>query len=85
MLVIKIPENLNLSLVAKETQLECNGVFKKINLMVEHGKATLKIYEPKGVIQSISADLHFYGLHLDRLPRNLLVTSARENIKIHPN
>ena len=85
MLVIKIPENLNLSLVAKETQLECNGVFKKINLMVEHGKVTLKIYEPKGVIQTLSADLNFYGLHLNRLPQNLLVTSARGNIKIHPN
>tara|TARA_B100000767_G_scaffold209696_1_gene196673 strand:+ start:17026 stop:17586 length:561 start_codon:yes stop_codon:yes gene_type:complete len=85
MLVIKIPKNLNLHLTAKETQLDCSGVFEKINLVLEHGKATLKIYEPKEIIQSLSADLHFYGLHLDQLPKTLLVSSARGNIEVHPN
>ena len=85
MIVIKIPENLNLSLTARETQLDCHGIFENINLMVDHGKVILKVYEPKGIIQSLSADLHFYGLYLDRLPQTLLVSSARGNIKIHPN
>ncbi len=85
MLVIKIPENLNLSLTSKETQLDCFGVFGKINFIVEHGKATFEIKNPKGVIKSLTADLHFYGLTLNELPKTLLATTARGNIVVHPN
>jgi hypothetical protein len=82
---VLIPEGMLLTLLSKETQLYCSGVYENINVRIEHGTATFNIENPKGIIRSLSADLHFYGIPSEQLPSNLIVNTSRGNIVVHPN
>lgn len=82
---VTIPENLILSILAKDTQLHCSGIFKNINIRMEHGSGSFYIDNPTGTVQSLTADLHFYGLSSQKIPTDLLVNSSRGNIVVHPN
>lgn len=80
-----IPEGLMLTILSKETQLYCSGIFKNIDVRIEHGTATFNIENPKGMIRSLSADIHFYGIPSEQLPSHFIVKTSRGNIVVHPN
>ncbi len=82
---IKIPLGLNLNMNIKDAQLNCSGVFESLNVVIEEGKAIFNIVDIKGKIKSLSADLYFYGLKSQTLPKKLNASSIRGNIVVHPN
>lgn len=85
MISLTIPEGLYLLLSAKETQLNCSGDYANLKIRMEHGAAIFDVKNPKGSIQSLSADLHFYGLASQQLPKNIRVNTTLGNIVVHPN
>tara|TARA_B110000046_G_scaffold65582_1_gene73089 strand:- start:67 stop:627 length:561 start_codon:yes stop_codon:yes gene_type:complete len=85
MISLTIPEGLYLSLFAKETELNCSGEYENLTIRFEHGAAVFDVKNPKGSIQSLSADLHFYGLASQQLPKNIKVNTTLGNIVVHPN
>ena len=85
MIWLTIPKGLDLSLSAKEAQLNCSGEYANLKIRMEHGAAIFNIKKPKGSIQSLSADLHFYDLASQQLPKNIKVHTTLGNIVVHPN
>lgn len=82
---LTIPEGLYLSLSAKETQINCSGEYENLTVRLEHGAAVFDIKNPIGTIQSLSADLHFYGLASHLLPKDINVDTTLGDIVVHPN
>jgi len=85
MISLTIPEGLYLSVFAKETQLNCSGKYENLTIRFERGAAVFNVKNPKGSIQSLSADLHFYGLASQQLSKNIKVSTTLGNIVVHPN